>query len=373
MPDNAKKIRVVVVDDSAVMRKLISSLLERDKEIEVVATAIDGDFAVSKVEQLKPDVVTLDVDMPRMDGLTALKFLVSKHHIPVVMLSSLTTRGASLTMQALELGAFDFVCKPKGYMNVGSVGEELVLKVKAAAQSRTVILDNSNGSRVNGRKSSQPIEEGKAASKVVTMGASSKVIAIGASSGGPHALRFLLPKLPVDLDAGILIVQHMMESFTGSFARWLNDICEFEVREAEEGDAVMPGRILIAPGNAHMQVKKTASGGEVVLKRTGQVNGHVPSVDMLFQSVAIEYGKYATGLIMTGMGSDGAQGLGEMKKAGAYTIAQDRASCVVYGMPRVAVERGFVDRVIPLAEIASHLVSVIGKRAMREELYVGNR
>jgi two-component system chemotaxis response regulator CheB len=364
MQDKRKKIRVVVVDDSAVMRKLISSLLERDKEIEVVATAIDGDFAVSKVEQLKPDVVTLDVDMPRMDGMTALKFLVSKHHIPVVMLSSLTTRGASLTMQALELGAFDFVCKPKGYMNVGSVGEELILKVKAAAQSRTVILDNPASTPLNGHRKRRLVDESKGANKVV---------AIGASSGGPHALRYLLPKVPVDLDAGILIVQHMMESFTGSFARWLNDICEFEVREACDGDAIIPGRILIAPGNAHLQVKKTMSGGEVVLKRSGQVNGHVPSVDMLFQSVANEYGKYATGLIMTGMGSDGAQGLGEMKKAGAYTIAQDRASCVVYGMPRVAVERGFVDRVVPLSEIASHLVSVIGKRAVREELYVGNR
>jgi two-component system chemotaxis response regulator CheB len=366
MPDSGKKIRVLVVDDSAVMRKLISSLLERDKNIEVVATAIDGDFAVSKVEQLKPDVVTLDIDMPRMDGMTALKYLVSKHHIPVVMLSSLTSRGATLTMQALEVGAFDFVCKPKGYMNVGSVGEELVLKVKAAAQSRTVILDSPKEVRPNGngKRKLRPLDDSKSANKV---------IAIGASSGGPHALRFMLPKLPVDLDAGILLVQHMMESFTGSFARWLNDICEFEVREAAEGDLILPGRILIAPGNAHMQVQRTARGGEVVLKRTGQVNGHVPSVDMLFQSVAKEYGKYATGLLMTGMGSDGAQGLGEMKRAGAYTIAQDRASCVVYGMPRVAVEKGFVDRVLPLAEIAGHLVSVIGKRAMREEIYVGIR
>ncbi|MEW6129844.1 MAG: chemotaxis response regulator protein-glutamate methylesterase [Acidobacteriota bacterium] len=365
MQDNPKKIRVLVVDDSAVMRKLISNLLARDKSIEVIATAIDGDFAINKVDQLKPDVVTLDVDMPRMDGMTALKHLVSNHQIPVVMLSSLTTHGAALTMEALEIGAVDFVYKPKSYLNVGEMAEELILKVKAAARGVIPVKPRQRDLR-------QPRIQRKR-----VFGANEKcaqkIIAIGSSSGGPNALRYMLPKIPADIDAGILIVQHMMDSFTASFAKWLNEICELEVKEAINGDLILPGRVLIAPGNAHMKVTRLENGGVVLLERGRLVNGHMPSVDVLFKSVAEEYGANVTGVLMTGMGSDGANGLGEIKQAGGFTIAQDRESCVVYGMPRVAVEKGFVDFVAPLKEMASHLITTIGQRGHREEVYVGNR
>ena len=330
MPSEKKKIRVLVVDDSALMRKLISNLLAKDPEIEVIATAIDGCFALSKVEQLKPDVVTLDVDMPRMDGLTALAEMVSKHHTPVVMLSSLTTRGATLTMQALEKGAADFVCKPSGTARLGEMADELVSKIKAAARTNVLALtprvhkERQSARRIPARRQGR---------------GQGRVIAIGASSGGPHALRHLLPRIPADLDAGIVIVQHMPESFTSMLAHWLNEICELEVKEAKPGDVAVPGKVLIAPGSLHMKVRKTPAGCEVRLEGGALVNGHKPSVDVLFRSVAEEYGALGTGILMTGMGSDGAQGLGEIMGAGGHTLAQDKESCAVYGMPESQLKK----------------------------------
>lgn len=366
MQADKQKIRVLVVDDSAVMRKLISNLLERDEGIEVVATAIDGDFALAKIETIKPDVITLDVDMPRMDGLTTLRHIVSKHHIPVVMLSVLTSLGTMLTMQALEIGAFDFVCKPKVSTQVGDMAEELITKVKGAARSRAVFLNGSdlNGSRVgllNGSDGS-PTGAKKKKRVKVSPGDAKKVIAIGASSGGPHALRYLLPRIPADMNAPILIVQHMMESFTPTFVRWLDEICEMEVSEAKEGDLLIPGRVLVAPGGQHLKVRKTGAGVEVVLEPGDPVSGHKPSVDVLFRSVAKEYGLLAVGLIMTGMGSDGAQGIGEIRKAGGHTLAQDKESCSVYGMPRVAIEKGYVDMILPLKDMPDYLISVVGQQ-----------
>jgi two-component system, chemotaxis family, protein-glutamate methylesterase/glutaminase len=352
MPSEKKKIRVLVVDDSALMRKLISKLLEGDPEIEVIGTAIDGCFALTRVEQLKPDVVTLDVDMPRMDGLTALSELVSKHRTPVIMLSSLTTRGAALTMQALEKGAVDFVCKPSGTARLGEMADELVSKIKAAAHSNVAALGSSLPREAPVRKKRPTEAQGRGAGRI---------IAIGASSGGPHALRYFLPRIPADLDAGIVIVQHMPESFTAMLAHWLNEICELEVKEAKSGDLALPGRVLIAPGNLHMKVRKTPAGCQVLLEGGAQVNGHKPSVDVLFRSVAEEYGALATGIIMTGMGSDGAQGLGEIKGAGGNTIAQDKESCAVYGMPRIAVEKGYANKIVSLAEMASYLSSKAGR------------
>jgi two-component system chemotaxis response regulator CheB len=360
MQFNERKIRVLVVDDSAVMRRLISDLLQRDKDIEVVATAIDGDFALNKIETLKPDVVTLDVDMPRMDGLTTLRYIVSKHHIPVVMLSLLTSKGAMMTMNALEIGAFDFVCKPNNSAEIFRMADELILKVKGAARSRAVLLSSPPPAPVEMKKKR----------RVRASSNSSKVIVIGASSGGPHALRYLLPKIPVEVDAGILIVQHMMETFTSSFVRWLDEICEMEVKEAKDGDWVMPGRVLVAPGASHMKVHRSSAGGEIVLEKSNPVSGHRPSVDVLFKSVAQEYGALAVGLIMTGMGSDGAEGLGEIRRAGGRTLAQDKESCSVFGMPRVAIEKGYVDRVLPLTEIADYLISFVGQQSNREECYV---
>ncbi|PYT05787.1 MAG: chemotaxis response regulator protein-glutamate methylesterase [Acidobacteria bacterium] len=352
MQSEPRKIRVLVVDDSALMRKLISKLLEGDPEIEVIATAIDGSFALTKVAQLKPDVVTLDVDMPRMDGLTALGELVSKHRTPVIMLSSHTTRGASLTMQALEMGAVDFVCKPSSTARLPEMADELVSKIKAAARTNVAVLGN-------------PWPGGAPTKKKRFMGqlggGAGKIVAIGASSGGPHALRSFLPRIPVNLDAGIVIVQHMPESFTAMLAQWLNEICDLEVKEAASGDLALPGKALIAPGNQHMKVRKTPLGCQVLLEGGAQVNGHKPSVDVLFRSVAQEYGPLATGIIMTGMGSDGAQGLGEIKLAGGNAVAQDKESCAIYGMPRIAVEKGYSNKIVPLSEMASYLSSEVGR------------
>ncbi|MBI3651551.1 MAG: chemotaxis response regulator protein-glutamate methylesterase [Acidobacteria bacterium] len=370
MQSKEQKIRVLVVDDSAVMRKLISNLLERDPNIEVVATAIDGDFALNKVEAVKPDVVTLDVDMPRMDGLTTLRHIVTNFKVPVVMLSSLTSRGAMLTMQALEIGAFDFVCKPKSAAQIGEMFEELIQKVKGAARSRTILFPLAAQLEPKEKKRSVGSEVRRKVPSRILRRNTKKVVVIGASSGGPHALRYLLPKIPTDLDAGILIVQHMMESFTSSFVRWLDEICEMEVLEARDGDLILPGRILVAPGPTHMKVRRTATGGEIVLEPGEPVSGHRPSVDVLFQSVATEYGSQAVALIMTGMGSDGAQGIGAIRRASGHTLAQDKESCSVFGMPRVAIENGHIDTVLPLKDIAGYLISVVGQQTRREECYV---
>ena len=366
MPSEERKIRVIVVDDSAVMRKLIPGLLERDKDIEVVATAIDGDFALSKIEQLKPDVVTLDVDMPRMDGITTLGQIVSKYSIPVVMLSSLTSRGAAMTMQALEMGAVDFICKPKAAAQIANMAEELIVKVRSAASSKVMTYNGLASQRVASPTLSR---SGEALPVPVYRTDCAGLLVIGASSGGPHALRYLLPKIPSDFGIPILIVQHMPESFTSMLAKWLNEMCEIDVSEAREGDCAVPGRALIAPGTAHLKIKRKASGaGEVVLERGRPVNGHIPSVDVLFKSVAAEYGPGAMAVIMTGMGSDGAEGMGEIKKAGGHTLAQDRDSSAIFGMPKVAIERGYIDRVLSLTEIPDYVVSAAGRTAERPKL-----
>ena len=360
MPSEKEKIRVLVVDDSAVMRKLIPGVLEKYGDIEVIATAIDGDFALTKIEQLRPDVVTLDLDMPRMDGLTTLRHIISRRPVPVVMLSSLTSQGAATTMQALEIGAVDFVCKPKSASQIGEMADELVAKIRAAARGQVMTFNE------------EPAVKGGSGGGAVGPRASetsSKVLAIGASSGGPHALRYLLPRIPADFDAGIVIVQHLPESFTEMLARWLNDICELEVKEASSGDLILAGRALIAPASAHLKVMRVGTGGQVVVERGGLVNGHMPSVDVLFHSVAEQYGAQATGLIMTGMGGDGAKGLGAIRKAGGHTIAQDRASSSVFGMPRVAIEKGFAQKVLPLVEMPSYLINLLGRACRVEEIY----
>jgi two-component system, chemotaxis family, protein-glutamate methylesterase/glutaminase len=358
MDSRKRTIRVLVVDDSAVMRKLIPSLLDKDEEIEVVATAIDGDFAINKIQQMRPDVITLDVDMPRMDGITALGVIVSKHKIPVLMLSSLTTRDAALTMKALEMGAVDFICKPRVTGRMGEMGGELVAKIKAAARSTVIQPVSVPVPLIKTKKKPAPLAR--------TAG-SGKLIAIGASSGGPNALRYLLPRMPADIGAGIVVVQHMPESFTAVMAKWLDEICDIEVREARDGDLIAPGRALVAPGNAHLRVQRTALGPVVALERGTPVNGHMPSVDVLFRSVAREYGRHTTAVIMTGMGTDGAEGIGEIRKAGGHTMAQNKETCAIFGMPRVAIERGYVQQVGSLSDIANWLVIAAGKQEGSEE------
>jgi two-component system, chemotaxis family, protein-glutamate methylesterase/glutaminase len=352
MPLVNRKIRVMVVDDSAVMRKMIPGLLARDDEIEVVATALDGDFAIMKIEQARPDVVTLDVDMPRMDGITALRHIAARYEIPVLMLSSFTTVGAALTLKALEMGAVDFVCKPSSPDRIGEMSAELIAKIKAAARSKVVELNYKQSPNLSAKPN------GKWRSP---FNPSKRLVAIGASSGGPNALRFMLPKIPGDFAAGIVIVQHMPEKFTEMLARWLDDICELEVKEARDGDLISPGRALMAPGNSHLRVKRTPLGPVAKLDREQPVNGHMPSVDVLFRSVAAEYKSSAVAIIMTGMGCDGAAGMGEIKQAGGITVAQDKDSCTIFGMPRAAIDRGSVDKIVPLNDMASYLVSAVGR------------
>jgi len=289
--------------------------------------------------------------MPRMDGLTALSHIVSKHGIPVIMLSSLTTRGAALTMRALEMGAVDFICKPKAAVQIGEMAGELISKIKAAARSNPVPASAAPAIRRTTKKKAPLVQSAP----------TEKIVAIGASSGGPHALRYMLPRIPSDFGAAIVVVQHMPESFTAMFAQWLDEICEIEVREARDGDLATPGRALIAPGNAHLRVRRRPLGAEIVLEKGKLVNGHMPSVDVTFTSIAAEYGSDALALLMTGMGSDGAEGLGRIKRAGGHTVAQDKESCAIYGMPRVAIEKSYAERVISLADMADYLISTVGK------------
>ena len=295
-----------------------------------------------------------------MDGLTTLERIVSTYHLPVVMLSSFTERGAAATMRALEKGAVDFVCKPKVASQIGDLADELISKVKGAARSDVAALhlrlNNGDAKKAKWQAVAAPPD-------------STQLLAIGASSGGPHALRYLLPRLPADFAAPILIVQHLPEAFTAMLAHWLDEMCAIEVKEATAGELAMPGRAYLAPAKVHMKVKRLAIGVEIRLEAGTPVSGHMPSVDVLFRSVAEGFGAAATALIMTGMGSDGAVGLAEIRRAGGHTIAQDEASCAVYGMPRVAIQRGGARQVLGLADIPPHLISRIGRSGIAEKSY----
>ena len=353
------KLRVLVVDDSALMRKLITQILERDASIEVVGTAMDGTFGLRKLEDLKPDVVTMDLDMPRMDGMAMLRQLTRSSRVPVIVVSALSTTGAHATFKALALGAFDFVTKPRSAASADmeAIASELIAKVKCAAQTG---------------KSDAPAPTVDSLPRVqkptdrIRMRAN-RVVAIGVSTGGPNALQMLLSQLPADFPAGLVIVQHMPEGFTGLFARRLDECCAIEVKEAASGDLIYAGRALIAPGNRHLKLRRMPLGDMVILSDEPRRNGHRPSADILFSSVASEFGPDSTGLIMTGMGEDGADGLGDIKAAGGFTIAQDEASCVVFGMPRAAIERNHVMRVASLESLPRLLMEqrevVSGRRA----------
>lgn len=344
-------VRVLVVDDSALMRKLIPQILERDNSIQVVGTAMDGNFALKKIEELKPQVVTLDLEMPGLNGIDTLKAIMRTHQLPVIVVSSHTTAGASITLKALALGAFDFVAKPQDVSShMAEVATELINKIKAATHSRGVAI--------------QPLAEpGARVSKAAAAaGPASRVIAIGISTGGPNALQFVLSRLPADFPGSIVVVQHMPEGFTEMFARRLDESCAIRVKEAVSGDLLVSGRVLICPGNRHLKVKRLALGEVAVLSDEQRVNGHRPSVDVLFQSLAEEFGARGIAVLMTGMGEDGANGLGEVKRAGGMTIAQSEDSCVVFGMPKAAIERGFATRVIPLDALANTLLAQCGTR-----------
>lgn len=345
------QVRVLVVDDSALMRKLIPQILEHDEAIAVVGTAMDGNFALKKIEELRPQVITLDLEMPGLNGIDTLKAIMRKHRLPVIVVSSHTTAGASITLKALALGAFDFVAKPQevsGHMP--DIAQELISKIKAAAHSKGIAI--------------QPvIETGARVSKTAMPGGpASRVIAIGISTGGPNALQHVLSKLPGDFPGTILIVQHMPEGFTEMFARRLDECCAIRVKEAVSGDLLLAGRALICPGNRHLKVKRLPLGEVAVLSDEGRVNGHRPSVDVLFRSVAEEFGTRGIAVLMTGMGEDGAAGLGIVQKAGGMTIAQSEDSCIVFGMPKAAIERGFATRIIHLDALANTLQAQCGAR-----------
>ena len=339
-----KPVRVLVVDDSALMRKLIPKILERDDSIEVVGTAMDGNFGLKKIEELAPQVITLDLEMPGLNGIDTLKEIMRRWKLPVIVVSSHSTAGASITLKALGLGAFDFVAKPADVSaRMPEIAAELIGKIKAAAQSK--------GFRTQLMPESAPVVK----TRKQGAAAPTRVVAIGISTGGPNALQYLLPQLPPEFPGCILVVQHMPEGFTEMFAKRLDEICSVRVKEAQSGDLLLGGRVLICPGNRHLKVKKLPLGNVAVLADEAAVHGHRPSVDVLFRSVAEEFGPQAMAVIMTGMGDDGASGMGAVRAAGGMTIAQSEESCVVFGMPKAAIGRGSVTRVVHLEDLPNTL------------------
>jgi len=345
-----KEIKVMVVDDSAVVRKVMSAILERDPDIRVIGAAPDPIFAIDKMRREWPDVVTLDIEMPRMDGITFLGKLMAERPTPVVICSSLTTKNAETTLQALAAGAVAIITKPG--LGVGDFlkdsSDDLIAAVKSAARANMGAVQRSAQLRA-------PVREPNAAPRLAMAQTTERLVAIGTSTGGTVALEHLLTALP-RVAPGIVIVQHMPEMFTAAFAARLDSLCEISVQEAKNGQRVLPGLALIAPGGKHMQLARSGAQYVVEVKDGPPVNRHRPSVDVLFRSVAKYAGRNAMGVIMTGMGDDGARGLKEMHDVGAYTLAQDEASCVVYGMPKEAVKHGGVDRSLPLSALAGAIL-----------------
>jgi two-component system chemotaxis response regulator CheB len=389
-----QKIKVLIVDDSAVVRQTLSTILNQDSEIEVIGVAADPYFAANKIRDEVPDVITLDIEMPRMDGLTFLKKIMSQHPIPVVIISSLTVKGTETAMRALELGAVDIITKPN--MSTKEFIEESRIRitdaVKGAAKARLRRLSYSGTQTLPPQTSpppvtpsetrnqpiqpttpsparrtfaSEPIQvqpklssdavlpfvKGQAMLKTTEM-----VIAVGASTGGTEALREFLMALPPD-SPGIVIVQHMPEHFTRSFAERLNELCQISVKEAANNDTIIRGRALIAPGNHHMILKRSGARYYVEINNGPLVNRHRPSVDILFRSAAMYAGGNTLGIIMTGMGDDGARGLLELRESGATTVAQDEKSCVVFGMPKEAIKLGAAQHILPLNQIAQFVIN----------------
>ena len=346
------KIRVLVVDDMALVRDILAKGLSMDPEIEVVGTAADPYAARDKILALRPDVMTLDVEMPKMDGVEFLRRLMPQRPMPVVMVSSLTESGKRITLDALEAGAIDFVLKPKADIARGlnAMMIELRAKVKTASRANVAQLKRPGPATAP----SHPKPQHGALRE-----STDKVVAIGASTGGTEAIKEVLTGFPADTQ-GVVIVQHMPAGFTKMFAERLNSLCAMEVKEAEHGDRVMRGRVLIAPGGRHMELERSGGVYKVVVRDGPTVNGHCPSVEVLMRSVARHAGSNAVGVILTGMGGDGADGMKAMRDAGARTMAQDEMTCVVFGMPKVAWERGAAERLLPLGDIAKSVLAVLG-------------
>ncbi len=357
MPREEKKIRVLIVDDSAVVRQALESILASDPAIEVIGTAADPYIAAGKIAKQLPDVITLDIEMPRMDGLTFLKKIMSQHPIPVVICSTLTEKGADITLQALQCGAVDIIHKPKlGARQFFEESQVIICDaIKAASQARVRRMAD-RSAPVQPKLSADAVLQAPTRHEMIRT--TEKIVAVGASTGGTEALRVFLQALPYD-SPGVVIVQHMPEHFTTAFARRLDGICRVTVKEAADGDTVIPGRALIAPGNRHTLLKRSGARYFVEVKDGPLVCRHRPSVDVLFRSTARYAGANAVGVLMTGMGDDGARGMLEMKEAGARTIAQDEESCVVFGMPKEAIKLGCVDSVLPLEKIAPVVLDLV--------------
>ena len=345
------KIKVLIVDDSAVVRKIFSQQLAKDHEIQVVGTAPDPYVARDKIVKLKPDVITLDIEMPRMDGITFLRHLMAHYPIPVIIVSSLTLKSSKLALEALSLGALEVLSKPSVAYSVGEMGVQLIEKIKAVA-----FIDVA--SRL--KKKTKPSAPKATFAPRALSETTNKLIAIGASTGGTEALKRVLIQMPRTAP-GILVVQHMPPNFTAAFAERLNKECEIEVSEAVDGETITNGKALIAPGNFHMLLKRSGARYYVQVKSGPRVHHQRPAVDVLFKTVAMNAGANAVGIILTGMGSDGAKGMLAMKQVGSPTIAQDEKSCVVYGMPKEAVKLNAVDKILPLDQIAQAALNMIGK------------
>ncbi len=345
--DLNRPIRVLIVDDSAVVRQVLSRSLAKVPDIEVVGTATDPFVARDKIIELEPDVLTLDIEMPRMDGITFLRKLMQHKPMPVIILSSLTAKSGRLALEAIESGAVEVLSKPGGSFSVGEMADQLADKIRAAARARFRTAT----------ATPKKVQQVRPAATEIDL--TNKIIAIGASTGGTEAIKEVLTRLPAAVP-GIVIVQHMPPRFTSAFASRLNGICAFEVREAADGDSVFPGRCLIAPGNYHMLLRRSGSRTYVNVKTGPMVHHQRPAVDVLFRSVAKSMGRNAVGVVLTGMGADGAEGLKLMREAGARTLTQDEASCVVYGMPKAAVKLGASEKEVPLDRIAYEIMQLVG-------------
>ncbi|WIF94658.1 protein-glutamate methylesterase/protein-glutamine glutaminase [Caminicella sporogenes] len=351
------KIRVLVVDDSAFMRKVLSDIISTNENIEVVGTARNGKEAIEKIADLKPDVVTLDVEMPVMDGLMALKQIMRKNPVPVLMLSSLTKEGADATIKALQYGAVDFIPKPSSIfkINADDVKNQLIEKILVASKvnltKHTVIHSKIFTSRKKDIKSVSNLN--------IKTNNFKKIVAIGTSTGGPRALQAVLPNIPKDIDASFLIVQHMPPGFTKSLADRLNSISEINVKEAEDNDVLLAGHAYIAPGDYHMKLIREGMSYKIKLSKEPPVSGHRPSVDYMIDSIAKLNISNVIGVILTGMGSDGANGLKNLKDNNGFIIAQDEETCVVFGMPKAAIKLGIVDVVAPIDKISEEIIKAM--------------
>lgn len=346
-------IKVLIADDSAFMRKLLSDLFSAEPDFMVIDTARNGQEAVEKVKRLKPDLVTMDVEMPIMDGIKALETIMRDTPTPVVMISSLTKAGAEATLCALELGAVDFVAKSAGIISsIAGIGNEILAKSRVAVNAKVFQFIE---------KPVKVASSAKSRLQYPTVFGEEQLVAIGTSTGGPRALQEVITKLPGDLPCGVVIVQHMPSGFTKSLSERLNSLSSLTVKEAEHNDVVRPGLVLIAPGDYHMTVEREGNRRIIKLSQDPPIGGHRPAVDPMMESVAKSYGQRAVGVILTGMGHDGAQGIKAIKQQKGYTIAEDQSTSVVFGMPKSAIELGVVDKVAPISAVAAEIIKAIIK------------